>query len=425
MKKRQQGEYICTTATTYYEIMNQNLCNTTQSLFLETSSQCKTKSKRLKKEEMQNMFEVNKYTDLFHSIQAATYKEKQRQLNDFLKMLTTSTNNIEDYNALIKSIIPKNYTEEIFKIDIMIALEQHDLLLQELKCCNPMFVNKFLGKWRLFGKVFNDVTTENLINNILPSLSYALKLKILNGVAKNVVNEELLDQYFNALKEKYGLKLACTVLPGCSLQLIKSTIEKYHLILSPAHFKRIFRRHQEFVDFYFEKMQLKYEDFNFSQYSKELKYVAEVNPNMYWMLQEKYKLEIKFGKYTTPKMIKCHKDIIEKGTAALNTFHLMQMYKTLKKEEKLDEFLFNFYPETHDQFKKIVLQDRLLQFLKKGPRFKQYYLISSCFNKKYNKNLVDNPKYFTEGLLEMTPVEEREIIIDDLVIYISVSLIFF
>lgn len=370
-----------------------------------------------KKTEFQNMFEVNKYTTLFHSIQGATYKEKQKQLNDFLRVLTASTSNIEDYNALVKSITPKNYTEEIFKIEIMIALKQQELLLQELKLCNRMFVKKLLKDWRLFGKIFGDMTPDNLINNILPHLSYALRLKVLNGVSKNVNNEKLLDQYFNALKEKYGLKLASTVLPGCSIKLIKTTIEEYHLVLSPSHLKRIFKKDQEFVDFYFEKINQRYEKFDFSQYNTVLKYIAKVNPNIYWALQKNYKLEIKFGKYMTPKIIKSNKDIIVKGTAALDMFHQLQMYKTLKKEGKLDQFLFNLYPETHDQFKETVLNDKILHFLEKGPSFVQYDLVSSCFYKKYNKNLLDHPKYFTESLLKTTPLKEREVIVDHLVIY--------
>ncbi|GJQ65445.1 hypothetical protein Trydic_g7551 [Trypoxylus dichotomus] len=88
------------------------------------------------------------------------------------------------------------------------------------------------------------------------------------------------------------------------------------------------------------------------------------------------------------------------------------MFKTMKKEKKLDEFLVNLYPETHDKFTAIVLSKNTLNFIGKGPRLQRYNLLNTSFKQKYNRDLLDYPDYFTEDLLKITPLKEREHILD-------------
>ncbi|KAI4462942.1 leucine-zipper-like transcriptional regulator 1 [Holotrichia oblita] len=358
------------------------------------------------------MIEPANFVSEFQSIKGCTLGEKQRNFNDFFKVSKAAINQ-DDWDIFIRSITPLTAAEELFKINLMIELERKELLLEQLKAGNRVLIIKLLRAWKIFRQLFSNVSSTDLVNNILPHLSYSLRLKVLNGISKNIINEEQLDKYFLEVKKKYGMGSAVIILPGCSVELIKSNIKKYHLKLPQSNLKRIIKKDKYFIDFYFDIMKQKYENMNFSdEYLNVLKYVARVDPNFYWKLEEKYDLNIRFGKYMTPKMMKSHKKLSDKGLQIFNRFNNLKIYKTIEKENNLCSFLVDLYPETHDKFIESILHSTVFHFIKKAPYLQQYKLISSSFSQKYNKDLLDYPDYFTEDLLKITPLPEREKILD-------------
>lgn len=364
------------------------------------------------------MMETTKLVSEFHSIVGSTLKEKQKKFNEFSRMLKFTVTNQDELDNFIRTIRPSTSTEELFKINLIIEFEMKDILLEQLKACNRVLIKKLLKTFKLFRELFSNISAADLVNTILPYLSYSLRVKVLNGISKNISNEAQLDNYFSEVKKKYGMRLAVIILPGCSVGLIKLYVKENYLMLTQANLKRIFKKDKNFIDFYFNIVKQRYETMNFStEYLNVLKHVAKVDPNIYWKLEEKYDLNVRFGKYMTPKMMKSNRKILHEGLQVFNRFHNLKIYKTMEKEMNLDKFLVRLYPETHDQFTEIILNSTVFNFIKKGPDLQQYILITSCFHQKYNKNLLEYPDYFTEDLLKITPLTERENILDHKVSY--------
>ncbi|XP_022913490.2 uncharacterized protein [Onthophagus taurus] len=347
----------------------------------------------------------------FHQLSGDTAVEKHKNFRNFLKIAQESLNN-QNQDEFFMGLQPKDNFQEIFRIDLLSNFKRNEELLEVLKSGNREHIGRLLKNFSFFSEIFLKIDATTLINDVLPNTSYIIRAKVVNRISKTIKNEELIEEYFFAIKDKYGIRLALVLLPGCSIELIKQIIDKYNPDLSPRHLFEIYKKDKNFLEHYFDFLK-KHDETQINwKYPKILKYIMKKDVDFFWKLQNKYKFDFQSGKRTTEKLILSNKSYLKDGNKCLNSFHNNTLYKTIIKHDKLDDFVLSFYPEAPLEFLEVItcqysLIYSILNFLSAEKKFE---IIKNLFEKKYSKNILDYEASMTHDFLKIVPINFRIVI---------------
>nr|XP_023016488.1 uncharacterized protein LOC111505841 isoform X2 [Leptinotarsa decemlineata]XP_023016489.1 uncharacterized protein LOC111505841 isoform X2 [Leptinotarsa decemlineata] len=243
----------------------------------------------------------------FHNLEGDLIGERKKNLFKLILDLSSSKNE-EQLNNVVENLKPTSYLENLFRLDILIHFKKTTELVKVLEQGNEVFISKILKQFWFIDEAFRDIDAKIFVNEFLPSLSYAIRMKLVKKVAK-CWNETQIDALFDSFSERYGIFLATTILHKCSSNKIKEILNENEIKLKPAQVKYLFDKDEEIFKFYLDYI---HSSTNCSyQETKVLNHVALKNPQLLLELQKNKKIRVSgLGRRTSKRIIKLVKDDI-------------------------------------------------------------------------------------------------------------------
>ena len=337
--------------------------------------------------------------------------ERRKNLNHFLSQSKSVLDSEDKIKTFVDSLSPKGPVEEVFYVDVLIYFRRNAELLDVLKNGTQAQIGKLLNYWKFFEETFEDVDPQTLTDEIFPHLSYSNRTKVINRLVKNVRDEDHVDKYFHAIQEKYGMKSAAGLLPGCTLNVITETVANQKVKLSNRQLISIVKKFEQFLEFYFDV-----HDKRLGTYDQTIRFVADKHPARFWRLFDKHKLSVKVGKRVTPRLIKERDDFLTKpkNYIARSSFSNRSIYNAMERnDQKIIRFLISydendlrFYKEQNSSF-------QLARFLKCMPKSHRYVFAKAYLKERYGMDLEEHPDCFSKLMLIMAPQDVRDKILDE------------
>ncbi|KAK9731831.1 hypothetical protein QE152_g13312 [Popillia japonica] len=320
--------------------------------------------------------------------------------------------------GLIANLEPRNKLEISFKIDLLMRYRMYEKILEILQFSkNSLYISNILKNWTFFKDTFKNVTPNELVNDILPNLSYSTRMKVLNRISKNLFDQKLADRYFESVEKKYGIISASIMLASCSIGLIKEKMEKYNLVLSFKQVEALLKKDITFLDYYLVRTNSSLKA-NTCDKRKLLKTVYKRDEKLFWELCERHKIVSYCGKRLTKKIIKEHRHfLIDKRDEYPVHLKSRIMYQEWKRNPELfKSFIKNNSPEDIDWYflsnRRPYYSSIFTEFDRYISKSRQYQFLNYAFQERFGCNIHDKLELITENILLLMPEELRNKILE-------------
>ncbi|KAK9731830.1 hypothetical protein QE152_g13313 [Popillia japonica] len=352
------------------------------------------------------------FTEKFHNLWNAPIAQSKKNFKSFVNEID---NKITDENArveLIANLEPRNKLEISFKVDLLMRYQMYEKVLEILQAStNSLYISNILKNWTFFKETFKNITANELVNDILPNLSYSTRMKVLNRISKNLFDEKLADQYFESIENTYEIVSARVMLGSCSIPIIKEKMEKYNLILTLKQLERILRRDVTFLDYYFEHTRTN-SKVKVCDKIKLLKSIFKRDNELFWRVNDKYKIISNCGRRFTRKIIKENEHFLtdkrDEYPVNLKKRIVFQVWK--RKPELFKSFIRNNSPNDMRWYfiAKTSYYSSITEYQCYIPKDKRYNFFNDIFQEKFGCNIHDRPEVVTEAILLLMPEELRD-----------------
>lgn len=140
------------------------------------------------------------FANRFHSLDGDAIRDRKRNFNKLLRDPSFSSNKQLIHNAL-DNLEPKTYLESLFKVDALIYFKHTAQLFHIIKGGNEVFISKILKQHWFFEEVFQNMDAYSLVNEFLPCLSLAMRLKVMKKLSM-LLKQEKVDEIFSCLHKR-------------------------------------------------------------------------------------------------------------------------------------------------------------------------------------------------------------------------------
>lgn len=140
------------------------------------------------------------FVSRFHALEGDTISDRKKNFNKLLKDPSFSTNQQSIRDAL-DNLEAKTYLESLFKVDALIYFKHTIRLFEIIKQGNEVFISKILKQEWFFKEVFQNMDSDDLVNDFLPCLSFVMRMKVLKKLAM-VLGENKMDEIFTCLYKR-------------------------------------------------------------------------------------------------------------------------------------------------------------------------------------------------------------------------------
>nr|XP_015834654.1 PREDICTED: uncharacterized protein LOC107397770 isoform X1 [Tribolium castaneum] len=334
------------------------------------------------------IMDVKEFIQRFHNLPGATIGAKRKSLFILLQSLPS------DQSALITSITPKNHLEQLFKLEVLIRLQNIPHLIEVLKCEEELLPAKLLkNKWfcQKLASIL-DEDSSNFVNTILPFTSFVIRMRI---IAKLALYGTKMDNVYDDIYKRYGFHIATKVLVGCSESKIRNVLQNGDVVLSPRDLKILYLKHPQVFQFYLKQNGSIDDD-------SVLSFVARRDKKTFLELMKIFNLRANIGKRLTRHLLNTYKDLIIAQAKTLSTcLRMKTVMKTLSQDD-FKRYFFNCLPENFKRLRNVSYEMQQ----KIGEKY--YKLLLEGMKEVYNKSLYDYPDYVSEDMTRFMDVEERE-----------------
>ncbi|KAK9870136.1 hypothetical protein WA026_006228 [Henosepilachna vigintioctopunctata] len=338
----------------------------------------------------------------FHNLDGILLKERKKSLFLLLNEYKTLHNEEKILQEINENLEPKTYLEEVFKLEFLLYFRRSKELLELLKKGNDIAASKIIRQPWFIESLLTDYTIQQFLQDIFPQLSVIVRSKILKQILKEKCDcDEWIDVLFDNLFEKYGIKPALILLPGCSPTKINLVL-KQGIKLSKAQLKSLHENKPFLIPSYYEEYHRKGGDLeDLREFSK---YLSNKNPILYIDLILKYKFNSsRLGRRTTKRYVYENRETIleePQKYADLCILHEDALVKQLG--EDFPKFLEAIMPKNLSNLK----TSQAMILLNHYPKKKRYNLYQNLFWNVYKKSLILNEKFMTKKLLEVIQSDE-------------------
>ncbi|XP_060532047.1 uncharacterized protein LOC132705475 [Cylas formicarius] len=328
----------------------------------------------------------------FYQLQGDALKERRK---NFFKLLKSTDFNISDYQLDIQ---PRNFLEELFYVEALIYFRRTNPLLKVFKNGNDIFVSKIIKEPWFFKDLFKNVNEDMLVNEILPTYSYSLRMKVLNRLSR-ILDDQQLDKVFDLILKRYGHFVATKFLARCSLQKIQCFIKHTEVDLNSTQVEIIYNRDPETFLLYCQEY---HKNFGKSYYDEHLfVYIFQTNPNLALKLSKELNTMPQLGKRITKRLIKTNeKEIVADLKKVLPSLHKSMAVRTIKGFDKL---LVSFFPERIEDLNSCFEGD-ISPLIKCYPQVRQWKLFAQTFMEIYLSTVTEHLTAINRYVLKYAPL---------------------
>lgn len=136
----------------------------------------------------------------FFALEGDTISDRKKDFNKLLRDPSFNRNRQLIHDAL-DHLEPKTYLESLFKVDALIFFRHTEHMFEVLKGGNEVFISKILKQHWFFKEVFQTMDANTLVNEVLPCLSFTIRMKVLKRLSA-VLNEEKMDDIFTYVHKR-------------------------------------------------------------------------------------------------------------------------------------------------------------------------------------------------------------------------------
>lgn len=359
------------------------------------------------------------FTEKFYTFwNAAPVAQSKKNFNTLINDIDNKITDENVRSELIANLEPRNKLEISFKIELLMRYQMYDKVLEILKSTtNSLYTSNILKRWTFFKETFKKLTPNELVDDILPNLSYSTRMKVLNRIFKNLFDEKLAEEYFDSIANKYEVVSASVMLGCCSIPFIKEKMERYNVILTFKQVQVILRKDTTFLDYYFERIQSN-SKVKMCDKIKLLKLIFKSDEQLFWRLSEKYKIVSNCGRRLTKKIIKQHEHLLtdkhDEYPVNLKRRIMYQVWK--KKHEIFKSFIKNNSPEDINWYflgaRRPYHYSIFADYYRYISRDRQYNFLNYAFKERFGCNIHDKLELLTENILLLMPQELRDNILE-------------
>ncbi|XP_063911110.1 uncharacterized protein LOC135128150 [Zophobas morio] len=333
---------------------------------------------------------VDQFLNKFQNIEGTTIAARQKNFFKLLHEIAPLVkDNVKALDAITSNLNPQTYLESTFRLNFLIYFRRSQELLPLLKEGNDVFVSKIAKQDWFFKEVLVDTPADQLVNEILPCMSFSVRMKVLRKLSKFSQSEKF-DEIYDGLVNRYGMFLASQFITGCGPAKVRQILLEYPIKLTSTQLKILHSKDPQLIDFYFTATRT-----SLHGYSNLIKFIYSNDRALFDVLNDKYHISIRLGRRATKKLVMVKKDDIVKNPY---NFEHINMKAVLRKIGKDSVLLFkNALPAQVSH----CLNNNWL--FRSFPKKYHYSLFVTIFQEHYKIKLADYPNLISEELLKLIP----------------------
>ncbi|KAJ8952807.1 hypothetical protein NQ318_008124 [Aromia moschata] len=271
-----------------------------------------------------------------------------------------------------------------------------------------VFANKLLKQQWFFHETFANVSAEEVVNELLPEVSYSIKHKLLKKLSV-VLPEDKVDHVFDLTVNRYGLFIATVIITGCSSTKIESVFRNNQVNLRSRQLKIIYHKEPNLIKVYLHS----HKNTRVQIFDKHfLTYIAQKDPSFFWELIETHiatNYHFKVGRKTTKQLIDVKKyDIVKYPDKYIKYLRHETLVRSLIKQGNFREFYYNIFPRDIEVLDNNGMHATCNQFLKYYPKHDQYHIFSQTFSAIFHEDIRSNIGCLDDYFLEIINDEEEK-----------------
>lgn len=344
---------------------------------------------------------AEKFIHQFHNLPGNSIKDKHSSLFKLLRenchLLSTA-----QLDLITSHLEPETHPETIFYADFLIYFKRYNELYLDFQRGHDITVSKVCKQDWFFQTAFKNLGASEFVNEILPTMSYSVRLKILKKLYLNVTQS---DAIYDALVAKYGVFVSTVFLLKCSPPKIGQVLKKVCLKLTPRQLKQLYDKHPELIYLYLEEIKKIEGNVDFINSNPVLIYIAQKDPEMFANLVEKYSFTIQLGGRTTKRFI-----AKEKSAVLNKPFRYIDKLRKESLVRKLGSDFRQLFLKVFPEKGTASISNRVFKLLRYYPKSLRFQLFQTTYNQIYHHDLdIKDHQILTTNILELiSDPEKRE-----------------
>lgn len=260
--------------------------------------------------------------------------------------------------TILDLFIPENNLEKFFRIKLIDLWRRKLELARIFEKEDTFYISRALKcKW-FFREI--EIDPAVLVNEILPNLSYFTRQKLIRQYSKYLKDKNKAEELFKALQKRYGTSFAQIILPACSSEFIKTTLQSSRVRVNRDLITLIYKNHPDIVvNFISSALASKasgsrlYENFDLRSYVEILKLIAIYHPKRFVDMFIEYKDYFPYmslGANVTKRIVKTYSPLVIKHFRVLK--EIMPVKKVIKimSISNIEKLQASYFPESMIDF---------------------------------------------------------------------------
>ncbi|XP_050519244.1 uncharacterized protein LOC126893274 [Diabrotica virgifera virgifera] len=262
--------------------------------------------------------------DQFYNSENFSVAQRKESFNRWISN-PASQQNCDD---ILSKLNAQNNHERIFYVEALIYFKKTNILYEILKEGNQLFTTRIVKEKWFLEEAFQNLSAEDLVNKILPYLSFIVRKKCLKKLSLCWPQEKV-DALYDAIHNRYGLTAAIPILHKCSLVKLEAVLKENEIKLRPNQIIQLFENNEDmfklYIDYHKTVLQSMYSE------KKVIDYIALKKPALLLELQKLGKLKVgTLGRRTTKRVIPLKiESLHEDGNKYIDIFNKQVMVKKL------------------------------------------------------------------------------------------------
>ncbi|CAG9860181.1 unnamed protein product [Phyllotreta striolata] len=337
-------------------------------------------------------------TNRFYNIQGDTVSERKKYFYELLNSLKSCE---EHVYITLENLQPRNYQESIFYVDALLYFKRTNRLLELMKSGNELYTSKILKNQWFFEQTFKDVEPFNIVNELLPCLSFSIRKKFISRLIQSWDSNRI-NHLFDELVNKYGITEAVIILHKCTEEKLSNVLTNNEVSLRQNQLIDLINTNERAFVSYIEH----FNNLNGQRYdeSKVINHLSRTNTQLFIKLLKNKKIShLQLGRRTTKTLVpKVKEDFLANSEFYLKFVNRPAAVRKLGGDFKV--LYQSTFPRNFKDINGYCISNILLESYPKGRRWNLF--TQTCQEKFPDKSLNDILLSYNNSVKKLNPPKE-------------------